>query len=318
MSPAKFQVEYEAALLTPPLCACLCGEKIQVRLYHKHKGIPKYIHGHYITTSEAKNNLIELNTGKVQSLKTRKKRAKSLLGNTNGLGYIHTEEQVKNHSIRMIGNTYRLGTTQPEATRLLFSRQRKNKKKKSKYPDIDLNKIVYCQCKDEFGGKCDSLIEIKEFHKRRGVPRFSPGHQLSNFIKNNTSIELKLQELLISKNISFASQKCISLDNTFTKVDIFIEPNICIFADGDYWHANLIKFKLSDKIRGGLTMEQKRDKDKSINNLLLKRGYRVLRFWESDIRHDFQLVIDKLEEVVSLIVKPELCSEVYPNNLGGN
>ena len=50
-----------------------------------------------------------------------------------------------------------------------------------------------------------------------------------------TSIELKIEELLIEERIPFEAQKRIL---SITQPDFFLKPNICIYADGDYWHGN--------------------------------------------------------------------------------
>ena len=79
--------------------------------------------------------------------------------------------------------------------------------------------------------------------------------------------------------------------------DIFIKPNICIFCDGDYWHANPIKYPIGIKIRFGekvLNSEQIWEKDKKVTESLIKSGYKVFRFWEKDIKKDVGKCIDKI------------------------
>ncbi|MCL4341063.1 MAG: very short patch repair endonuclease, partial [Candidatus Thermoplasmatota archaeon] len=54
----------------------------------------------------------------------------------------------------------------------------------------------------------------------------------------------------------------------------------CIYADGDYWHANPNKYKPMDL--SDFQWRRKRT-DKFINKILRANGYIVLRFWETDI-----------------------------------
>ena len=54
-------------------------------------------------------------------------------------------------------------------------------------------------------------------------------HQI--FPKKDTKIEIILQKELTKRDIPFVTHKAL-----FGQPDIFIEPNICVFADGDYWH----------------------------------------------------------------------------------
>jgi len=85
--------------------------------------------------------------------------------------------------------------------------------------------------------------------------------------KANTSIELKLQKILKSEKIKFQTDKAIL---EMTRVDIFISPNICIYADGDYWHS----------------LPEVQERDQRITETLTNYGFEVLRFKGSEIHGD--------------------------------
>jgi len=74
-----------------------------------------------------------------------------------------------------------------------------------------------------------------------------------------------LEEWLQHNNIKYEKQ--LPLEG-ITIVDFFIEPNVCLYADGNYWH--------------GLEIVKKRDKQ--IDAKLEKYGYRVIRLWGSEIK----------------------------------
>jgi len=101
--------------------------------------------------------------------------------------------------------------------------------------------------------------------------------------KKDTSIEIKLQDFLATENVSFEKHKPIT-----GQPDIFISPNICIFADGCYWHGcnkcNLEKARHPD--------------DSKITDKLQNSGYKVLRFWEHDIKNNFENVCSKILEEI--------------------
>ena len=59
----------------------------------------------------------------------------------------------------------------------------------------------------------------------------------------DTKPEKDLQEILNEKGIEFEKHKSI-----LGQPDIFIEPNTCIFVDGDYWHANPEQFIFKGKL----------------------------------------------------------------------
>ena len=84
----------------------------------------------------------------------------------------------------------------------------------------------------------------------------------------NTSIEVKLQGLLKESNIDFETHYPL-----VGQPDIFIKPNICIFADGCYWH------KCPECGHSGRT-----ERDKQVNEELQKQGYIVIRLWEHEIK----------------------------------
>jgi len=91
----------------------------------------------------------------------------------------------------------------------------------------------------------------------------------------DTSIEKKMQEKLLEENIEFEKHKSL-----IGQPDIFIEPNICIFADGDYWHR-----------RFGA-----KERDEYVNKKLKEQGYKVLRFWESEINDNLTNTINIIKE----------------------
>ena len=95
----------------------------------------------------------------------------------------------------------------------------------------------------------------------------------------NTSIEIKLFAELKSRNILFQKHKSVL---GRTQPDAFIEPNVCIYADGDYWH----------------NREDTKEKDIRINELLNKKGYKVLRYWEHEINDNTEGCVDEIEEVL--------------------
>jgi very-short-patch-repair endonuclease len=93
--------------------------------------------------------------------------------------------------------------------------------------------------------------------------------------RKETGIELKLQELLQNMGIEFVTQKPVL---GVTIADIFIYPNVAIFADGTYWHSGDVKeFKDMEKTK-----------------TLQKGGYVVLRLEEQEIDGDEVAVRKKL------------------------
>src|SRR3990167_2086670 len=104
-----------------------------------------------------------------------------------------------------------------------------------------------------------SSQEVKERMKQNRLKQIFP--------HKDTSIEVKLQSWLKEQNIEFEKHYPI-----LGQPDIFIKPNMAIFADGCYWH------KCPECGFGEL-----RQRDKEVTEGLQKQGYTVIRLWEHEI-----------------------------------
>lgn len=100
----------------------------------------------------------------------------------------------------------------------------------------------------------------------------------------NTSIEIKLQNELKSHSILFETHKY----SLFGTPDIFIEPNICIFADGCYWHA-------CPTCQLNKIQSDKNHKDIKITQKLKQMGFKVYRFWEHEINENIEKCIKSID-----------------------
>lgn len=103
---------------------------------------------------------------------------------------------------------------------------------------------------------------LKRTEKTKQKIRKARLHQVLPY--HDTLPERLLQQALQVEGIIFEKHKPL-----FGQPDIFIEPNICIFVDGDYWH----------------TRPKQIERDVLVTDTLEKQNYAVLRFWEHEI-HD--------------------------------
>ena len=134
------------------------------------------------------------------------------------------------------------------------------------------SKLVVCDL-------CHAEIHSRAMgqHRLHHNPEYSKKHadvartnRLKQILPNKDTLpERKLQEFLTAKGISFTKHKTTL---NFCQPDIFIEPNICIFADGDYWHKR----------------PQTTERDEYVTMKLLENGFVVLRFWEREIHKSFE------------------------------
>ncbi len=94
---------------------------------------------------------------------------------------------------------------------------------------------------------------------------------------HDTRPERELREIINEIGIDFEEQK-----NLFGTPDFFIEPNICIFADGVYWH----------------NYPNGTERDKEVNKILESQKYKILRFWETDIYSDKIKIKEEIENSI--------------------
>lgn len=111
-------------------------------------------------------------------------------------------------------------------------------------------------------------------------------HRMSDPAKQryyDTSIEKLMQLGLSALNVAFETHKRV-----YGLPDVFIEPNVCVFCDGTFWHADPRKYASDVLMYHNKTAQQIWDKDEHTTNILKAKGYTVLRFWEIDIVSDAQ------------------------------
>lgn len=81
---------------------------------------------------------------------------------------------------------------------------------------------------------------------------------------------------------------------------VFVKQKLAIFLDGDFWHGyNLKKLgKQVPKKYWRAKLERNIMRDKKNNAQLRRMGWRVLRFWEHQIKKDPQKAVIKIEKTL--------------------
>lgn len=122
--------------------------------------------------------------------------------------------------------------------------------------------------------------KAKEIIRQKRLHRVYPA--------KDTQIEVKIQEGLREIGINFEKHKAI-----MGQPDIFIEPKMCVFVDGCYWHGCeecFDKNKISEKI---LLIKSR---DIRVTQSLQEQGYKVLRFWEHEIKGNLESCITRIKD----------------------
>ncbi|MCL2182815.1 MAG: very short patch repair endonuclease [Chitinispirillia bacterium] len=109
----------------------------------------------------------------------------------------------------------------------------------------------------------------------------------------NTVPELLVMNTLKYRRIYFARH----VNKIIGKPDIvFRRKKIVVFIDSDFWHCNPRKFIMPQTNKDYWVKKIKRnvERDKTVNKELRKNGWKVLRFWESDIKKNVEVVVNKI------------------------
>ena len=138
---------------------------------------------------------------------------------------------------------------------------------------------------------------LKEKRKRT---KGEISYNMSRIKSKNTSIEKILEKELIKKNIRFEK----NYNEVIGKPDfIILKKNIAIFCDSAFWHGykNMSTkrhdFKSNvdfwtNKIKNNIK------RDKEVNRELNKTGWKVIRFWDFQIKKELEKCIEKIEKIV--------------------
>jgi len=106
----------------------------------------------------------------------------------------------------------------------------------------------------------------------------------------DSKLEQAIEKKLVENNIPFT--KHARLKGT---PDFLVDNKICVFVDGNYWHANPLLFAPDVYIARGRTAKDVWFYDLEVNRILCKDKYIVLRLWESDITNNIDSCINKIQ-----------------------
>jgi len=132
-------------------------------------------------------------------------------------------------------------------------------------------------------------------------PSSRVSYNMSRIRNKGTSIEKKLSSRLARFGIKGYKKNSVSV---FGKPDFSWEENkVAVFCDSSFWHGYRFprterhNFKRNrefwlDKISGNIK------RDKEVNKTLRNRGWKVLRFWDFQIKGDVEECIKKVASAI--------------------
>ncbi len=121
---------------------------------------------------------------------------------------------------------------------------------------------------------------------------------MSRIRSKNTSLDLAMRGLLRNARLRFRSYPKI-----FGNPDFLVGNDIAVFCDSSFWHGrewNRLKSQLEHGSRASYWISHisgNRKRDRFVTHSLQKAGYKVVRFWDSDISARPEDCIRKLVEL---------------------
>ena len=283
------------------------SEKIRRKISEAHKGKkPKPF------TKETRKRMSQAKKGMKFSEEHRRNIGLAKMGEKNPMyGKTLSEKRKREHSQRMSGEKHPMyGKTLSEEHRRKISKTTKGRKlpekTRRKMSEAQKGHVVLEKTRRKIGSKNKGRIMSEEFRQKKRKDRAK--QRLPTY---DTLPEKLLQKLCKEAEIEFQTQKDFNLGFQNHPVDVFIEPNICIEADGDFIHANphphLIPSR-SSKIQSGykpdkiikhkLTAKWIHEHDAKINQALEQQGNVVLRFWHSELETEPKKCLQKIIKII--------------------
>lgn len=118
----------------------------------------------------------------------------------------------------------------------------------------------------------------------------------------NTKIEIKLGKALWAKGYRYRKNDKTVLG----KPDFTIKRSkLAIFCDSEFWHGKdweTQQKRIATNSKFWITKIQRNiERDKLVKEQLIKDGWTVLRFWESEIKKNIDQCIIQIEYAINLL-----------------
>ncbi len=119
---------------------------------------------------------------------------------------------------------------------------------------------------------------------------------MSRIRSENTGVEVALRSALWRRKLRFRIHYRIKW-----KPDIvFPSRKIAIFVDGDFWHGydwSKLRKKLKNEFWKSKILTN-RKRDRKVNSALNEEGWKVMRFWEHEIKNNLVGVVGKISREI--------------------
>ena len=148
--------------------------------------------------------------------------------------------------------------------------------------------------------KKDIPIKVPRFEESNGFYTTKKRSQMMSGIKSkNTSPETLLAKALWHSGIRYR-KNCKNLPG---KPDLVNKKlKLAVFVDGEFWHGYAWESKKA-KIKSNRAfwipkIERNMQRDAEVNAILQKKGFRVIRFWEKEVKKELGTCVKRVLDYI--------------------
>ncbi len=141
---------------------------------------------------------------------------------------------------------------------------------------------------------------------QRGRDPKITSRMMSKVKSKNSKAELIVRRLLHARGLRYR----LHYAKVYGRPDIvFTRKRVAIFIDGDFWHGNAWRLRGLPSLAAQFPnrtewwvakLERTMQRDADVTATLTDEGWTVLRFWESDILIDANIVIERIVNAVQI------------------
>jgi len=139
-------------------------------------------------------------------------------------------------------------------------------------------------------------IKVPQFNEEAGFyTTKARSKQMSKIRGKDTKPEIQFRKALWAKGYRYR----VNYKKLIGKPDIVLNKyKTVIFIDGEFWHGHNWEEK-KDKIKSNRgfwipKIERNMQRDQEVNEILKGQGYTVFRFWEQELKRDFENCFGKV------------------------
>ena len=152
----------------------------------------------------------------------------------------------------------------------------------------------------------DEPIYVPKFCEENGFyATAKSSRQMAKIRSKNTKPELLLRKALYANGIRFR----MNVKTLIGTPDIVIRKyKMAVFVDGEFWHGQdweNRKMKLkTNKDFWQPKIERNIQRDRMVNQLLVRKGYTVFRFWQQDVQKNLGMCVNTILTHIASKIEP--------------